>query len=221
MDAITDDNNFWLNAVRCEESGDYTRATLLYLQDGSQCLRSGSLARAAMSCSCAANCLLRMGETADAVSLFSESAALYEENANLMIGRSVREAFWSLLRAYECFFLISNEQSAQRIWHQYVQLASRMDQFNGKINALNTLRNRSQLVQETKANFETSESVPAGSLVHHQAMIVKIRGAITELINLSRSRKSDTSSQISKRDLAISNESVSEEGFRYEGRIVS
>src|SRR5579872_411127 len=103
MDAFTDDRNSWLNALRSEDSKDYVSSAALYLDDAARCLMAGTPSRAALSCTCAASCLVNLGELKDAKTLYVQAALLYERNSDIAIGHSLRESIWSLLHAYEYY----------------------------------------------------------------------------------------------------------------------
>ena len=57
MDRITNESNLWLNAIKMEDEGSYLKAFVFYLKDSSECIKQNSFVRAALSCSCAADCL--------------------------------------------------------------------------------------------------------------------------------------------------------------------
>jgi hypothetical protein len=129
MDSLTDEHNTWFNAVRLEDSHDYSSATLAYIEDAGHCLSRNFLIRAAMSTTCAASCVATLGDAVDALKLYSAAAMLYERNADLSIGKSLRESLWSLLHAFEYFTLISDHAGAERVSKKYADLARRVDRF--------------------------------------------------------------------------------------------
>lgn len=142
MDAITDDSNLWLRATRTQDSGDHLGAFSLYISDATNCLERNSLSRTALSCSCAADCLLQAGMEADARSLFRESARLYEMNSELAVGASVRESLWSLLQSYDHFLLAGDERGTERVNLKYISLARRTNPIDGESDALQVIRAR-------------------------------------------------------------------------------
>src|SRR5579872_1991918 len=148
MDSLTDEHNLWLNAVRSEDYHDYYSAALLYLEDMSRSLKAGSFGKAAMSCSCAAADLVSMGDLRDAISLYRESAKMYEGNSERAMGYSIREALWSLTYAYEYYYLISDNVCADRVSKNYLSLSKKIDHFRGEESALQVLRNLREKVND-------------------------------------------------------------------------
>mgnify|MGYP006207602731 CR=1 FL=1 len=61
LQRLTDESNLWFNAVRAEDDGNLEDAISYYIKDALECARQRSLVRSALSCSCAANCLAKMG----------------------------------------------------------------------------------------------------------------------------------------------------------------
>jgi hypothetical protein len=159
MDAITDDSNLWLRATRTQDSGDYLGAFSMYLLDASNCLAHSSLNRAALSCSCAADCIRRLGVFEEVRTLYLESAILYESSSNMAIGNSVREALWLLLQTYDHLVLSSDEENAERVYRKYMSLARRTNPIDGEAEASRTLRARKHTAhlepgKETPESFE-------------------------------------------------------------------
>lgn len=129
LHGITDESNLWLKANREEEAGNLFKAFLLYLEDASECMKQDSLARAALSCSCAGNCMANQGYLYEASQLYRQAAMLYEENADSVIGESVRESLWLLREAYQHFLLASARDGAERAFNKYISLAKRISPF--------------------------------------------------------------------------------------------
>src|SRR5579863_501994 len=127
IERISDETNPWLAANRKEEEGDPLQAFTLYLEDAGECLRQKAYVKAALSCSCAADCLAKMGRFSDAQMLITETAHMYLENADSIIGKSVREALWSLREAHEYFLLSEDTHAAEEVRERLVHLASRVD----------------------------------------------------------------------------------------------
>lgn len=127
IERISDETNPWLAANRKEEEGDPLHAFTLYLEDAGECLRQKAYVKAALSCSCAADCLAKMGRFPDAKSLIAETAHIYLENADSVIGKSVREALWSLREAHEYFQLAEDPRAAREVYERLFHLASRVD----------------------------------------------------------------------------------------------
>jgi hypothetical protein len=158
MDSFTDERNSWFNAVRLEDSRDYSAATLAYIDDASRCLGRSYFIRAAMSVSCAASCLATMGDFGDAVEMYSATASLYENNADISIGRSIRESLWSLLHAFEYYTLVSDHVSAERTSKKYADLARRVERFESRT-AFETLKIRRENVLDARSKLN---SLPKG-----------------------------------------------------------
>jgi hypothetical protein len=156
MDSLTDERNTWFNAVRLEDSHDYSSAALAYIEDANRCLGRSLFIRSAMSAACAASCLATIGDVGDAVELYSVSASLYEHNADVNIGKSMREALWSLLHAFEYFTLASDLVSAERASKKYADLARRVDRFETR-SAFETLKSRRETVLVARSSLGTSQ----------------------------------------------------------------
>ncbi len=129
IDRIADDSNLWFRATKCEEEEDYLSAIRFYLQDASDCLRQHTLLRAALSSSCAADCLLRTGDLSLAKALYSETASIYQENSEAKMSQSIRESLWSLRETYEYLLLADEKQKAQEIYKRFCLIAKRVDPF--------------------------------------------------------------------------------------------
>ena len=142
MDRITNESNLWLNAIKMEDEGNYLKAFIFYLKDSSECIKQNSFVRAALSCSCAADCLAMDGNLAGARQLYLQTAALYENNAVHVIGNSVREALWSYQEAYEYYNLACENNKAQNIYEKYVSLSRKINPFFGEEQAMESLRIR-------------------------------------------------------------------------------
>jgi tetratricopeptide (TPR) repeat protein len=142
MDRITNESNLWLNAIKMEDEGNYLKAFIFYLKDSSECIKQNSFVRAALSCSCAADCLAMDGNLAGARQLYLQTAALYENNAVHVIGNSVREALWSYQEAYEYYNLACENNKAQSIYEKYVSLSRKINPFFGEEQAMESLRIR-------------------------------------------------------------------------------
>lgn len=127
IDRITDETNPWLTANKKEEEDDFPQAVKLYLDDAGECLRQNVLVKAALSCSCAADCLTKLGQFHSAQLLYSETAHLYLENADYVIGKSVRESLWSMREAHEYFLLAEDKLAAKQVYDRLIHLESRVD----------------------------------------------------------------------------------------------
>lgn len=124
-----DESNLWLKAVILNDKGDFIDAILLYLEDAKYQLKEGSMTHAALSCSCAANCMTNIGHLEEARRLYAEAAKIYVENANKVMGDSIREGLWLLREAYENYSLALDQQNAKQVYDWYVSIASRISPF--------------------------------------------------------------------------------------------
>ena len=128
-DKITDRGNLWLAATNLEDDGNFLEATKLYLKDATWCAIKSQLVRAALSSSCAARCLERIGHPQIAQALYSQAGTLYENNAYSILDKSIREALWSFQRAYEILTLAGSKERAQEMLYKYTSLASKISPF--------------------------------------------------------------------------------------------
>ncbi len=176
IDRIIDESNTWFNATKMEDMANYPDAIKLYLQDAGDSLGRGLLVRAGLSCSCAADCLVRIGGLDLARSLYSKSAAIYWENAHSPFAGSTREWLWSLQKAYENFLLADEKSKAEAVRGEYLVLAKRVDPFI-----------REPKLQPPKPDSRASGMSPTvGELP--EPMVVAVRGFLEELIGPPRSR---------------------------------
>jgi hypothetical protein len=152
---LTDRDNDWLNAVNAEDDGILFDAIQFYLKDAIQCLNQASLERTALSCSCAANCLRKIGNTIYANRLYLEAAILYEENAHYMISQSVKGSLWSLQEAYEHYFLAEDFGRAQVIYEEYVSLAAKLNPLFGLRETVQSLEFRKDTAESMQSNNKT------------------------------------------------------------------
>lgn len=131
MERLTDDANPWLTAVRMEEQGELSKAALLYLEDATRCLDQGTVPRAALGATCAADCFAKLGLGMKARRIYHVAGMLYWDNADAIMGASVRESLWSLQEAYECLLLAGEEENAKRVHLLFTSLARRANPFIG------------------------------------------------------------------------------------------
>ncbi|MHB8566840.1 MAG: hypothetical protein ACYC7D_00795 [Nitrososphaerales archaeon] len=129
IDRIADDSNLWFSATKREDEEDYLSAIRLYLLDASACLEQHMLLKAALSSSCAADCLARIGDFSLARAVYSETASIYQENSESTISHSIRESLWSLRESYEYCLLANETQKAQDTYKRFSLLARRVDPF--------------------------------------------------------------------------------------------
>jgi hypothetical protein len=160
IDRITDETNPWLTATKKEEEDDLPQAAQLYLKDAGECLKQDSLVKAALSCSCAADCLSRVGQLDKAQLLYSEAAHLYLENADFVIGKSVRESLWSLREAHEYFLLAGDKLASRQVSDRLVHLASRVDPNVGNEEITRVPQSRTPVIggKSIKETFPLSNS---------------------------------------------------------------
>jgi hypothetical protein len=190
MDSLTDEHNLWLNAMRSEDNHDYYSATLVYLEDMGLSLKNGSFEKAAISCSCAAADLVHLGDLRDAISLYEEAGKIYEGNADLAMGYSIREALWSLTHAYEYYYLISDSASADRVSKNYLSISKKIDHFRGEENASHLLRNLREKVNEARSMMEPAQNY---SDTITPTALSQIRKAIAKALEISRTRSPEPS----------------------------
>ncbi|MDQ6862750.1 MAG: hypothetical protein M3044_02885 [Thermoproteota archaeon] len=156
-DRLIDRDNYWLTAVNMEDDGNLSDAVKFYLKDAIECLNKVSLGRTALSCSCAATCLAKTGNSEYASALYRETAALYEENADSVIADSIRESLWSLEEAYEYYFVADDFDKAQIAYDKYMVLAKKINPLFGLEEQKETLEFRKFNAQAIKFN---NRSVP-------------------------------------------------------------
>lgn len=142
MHRITSESNIWLNAIKMEDEGNFLEASFLYLKDTAESIEGKFFAKAALSCSCAANCLSIAGNLAAARRLYLQTATIYELNGDLKMGESVREAIWSYKESYEYYNLACESEKTQIMYEKYLSLARRINPFLGEAEAMNLLRQR-------------------------------------------------------------------------------
>lgn len=150
MHRITSESNLWLNAVKMEEEGNFFEAFFLYMKDAAESLQKNLLVRAALCCSCAANCLSVTGNLAASRHLYLQTAMLYETRGDSIIGESVREALWSYKECYEYYHLACDSEKTQVVYDKYVSLARRINPFLGEEDAMNLMRQRKMATTVTK-----------------------------------------------------------------------
>jgi len=156
MDRITSESNLWLNALKLEDGGNYHEAFFLYLKDAEESLKQHALIRAALSCSCAANCLTMTADLASASNLYLRTAMIYETNGDMVIGESVRETLWSYQEAFEYYHLACQSDKAQIVYDKYVSLARKINPFLGEEEAMKSLRFRNESIKNLRTNQVSS-----------------------------------------------------------------
>lgn len=174
MDKVSEDN-LWLHAAKLEDDGKYLEASSYYLKEASGSLAEGALAKAALSCSCAANCLANVGNLTDARQLYIESATIYEENANSIIKESIRESLWSLQEAYEHYLLGGNNEKAQKIYDRYIFFARKINPFSGT----------DEVMKDVRLKKRHADSLMNISNANHQ-ISSEMEGRIQEFLQIRR-----------------------------------
>ncbi len=148
VEGINDESNLWLKAVILNDKGNFTEAILLYLEDAKYQLKVGSMTHAALSCSCAADCMTKIGQLEEARRLYAEAAKIYAEVADKVIGSSIREGLWLLQQAYEYYCLASDQQNARQIYDWYISIGSRISPFYNLSEKLEILRFRIKSIRQ-------------------------------------------------------------------------
>ncbi len=131
-----------MNAIRAEEDSRLSEATTLYLRDAAECLNLGLKARSALSCSCAATCLQRMGNVNAARRLYLETAKIYEEQADASFSTSIRDALWLLQEAHDYYVLGGDSNGAAKQYERCVEIVKKLDPFASDGNLDRVLRIR-------------------------------------------------------------------------------
>jgi hypothetical protein len=88
----------------------------------------------------------------NACQLHSEAAIIYEKNADMVIGKSIRESLWSLQEAYENFLLASDYYKAQQVFDKYLSLARKLNPF-GESETMNVLQTRKKAIESIKRHI--------------------------------------------------------------------
>ena len=160
LQRLTDESNLWFNAVKSEDEGNFEIAVSYYVKDALECIKQRSLVRAALSCSCAANCLARMGAYSPARTLYSAAAGIYVENSEVAMSVSIREALWSLQEAFENYAL-AGDGAAETVRERYAMLAARTSPFSRAGQAAKELDSRK--AEAVKPDPKKKEaSIPEG-----------------------------------------------------------
>ncbi len=154
VDRLTDKSNFWLNATRMEDEGNADEAVVFYLKDAKESLAAGSLVEAALSSSCAASVLADSGGDRHAQRLYLEAAKLYEENAEASMKISVREALWSLEKAYLNYLLANEHFKSQHIYNKFFSISRKINPFMSetKISQMNPDKKSVNDRKQTRVN---------------------------------------------------------------------
>ena len=157
LQRLTDESNLWFNAVKAEDEDNLNNAASFYIKDALECIKQRSLVRAALSCSCSANCLTRIGALPSARKLYSTAAAIYMENSDIALSESIREAMWSLQEAFENYVLAGESNFAARVRDRYVKLAARTNPFSKADHAAKELDVRKAAAESVLSNSAKKE----------------------------------------------------------------
>ena len=136
---LLDEENYWLKANNMEDDDNLAAAVEFYIIDAIKCTNNKYIIKTALSCSCAAGCLNKLGHKEDARKLYSLSAALYEKNTDFKIKTSIRESLWSLEQAYSNLIMANQIEHAKKIHARYRLMASKISPtflFQDAINVL-------------------------------------------------------------------------------------
>jgi hypothetical protein len=160
LQRLTDESNLWFNAVKAEDEGNLEEAVSYYMKDAVECIMQRSLVRAALSCSCAASCLARMGAWSQARTLYSVAGGIYVENSEVAMSESIREALWSLQEAFDNYAL-AGDATADIVREKYIALAARTSPFSRGIKAKEL---ESRKAEPVKPDSKKKEAVLPESL---------------------------------------------------------
>lgn len=204
MHRITSESNLWLNAVKLEEEGNYFEAFFLYLKDAAESLQKNLLVRAALCCSCAANCLAVVGNLAASRSLYLQTAMLYETNGDSIIGESVREALWSYKECYEYYQLACDSEKTQVVYDKYVSLARRINPFLGEEEAMKLMRQRKMATNVAKNDITQTNMQISAQIDNAMGNILKsIESICTK--NNSEENRSEHGNKVKKFEKSLTN----------------
>lgn len=162
MDRITNESNLWLRALKLEDEGNYLEAFEIYLQDSKLSFKKKSFVGAALSCSCAATCLVKTGNIPAARKLYHQAGQIYENNGDHVIGDSVREAMWSYQEACDYFTLACENVHVQNVCEKLIALARKVNPFFGEQEIMESLRLRKLEIDAnniSKTNMKISADV--------------------------------------------------------------
>ena len=204
MHRITSETNLWLNAVKMEEEGNFFEAFFLYLKDASESLQKNLLVRAALCCSCAANCLSVTGNLAGSRHLYLQTAMLYEIHGDYIIGESVREALWSYKECYEYYHLACDSEKTQVVYGKYVSLARRINPFLGEEEAMKLMRQRKMATKVAKNDMAQTNMQISAQIDNAMENILKtIQSIYTK--NNSKVDNSESKNKVKKFEKSLIN----------------
>jgi hypothetical protein len=175
LQRLTDESNLWFNAVKAEDEDNLNNAASFYIKDALECIKQRSLVRAALSCSCAANCLTRIGALPSARKLYLASATLYVENSDIAMSESIREALWSLQEAFENYILAGESNSAGTVCDRYVKLAARTNPFSNAEHTAKELESRKAVAESVIAKSAKKEATIPDELAREIENLIQAR----------------------------------------------
>ena len=205
MHRITSESNLWLNAVKMEEEGNFFEAFFLYLKDAAESLQKNLLVRAALCCSCAANCLSITGNLAASRQLYLQTAMLYEINGDSIIGESVREALWSYKECYEYYHLACDSEKTQVVYDKYVSLARRINPFQGEEEAMKLMSERKKATNATKNDITQTNMQISAQVDNAMENILKTIESIYTKNNSEESNSESTQYEVKKFEKSLIN----------------
>jgi len=139
LDRITSESNPWLNAIKMEDQGNYKEAITFYLKDAAESVKQDFWIRAALSFSCAAHCYKEIKNQKAAQDLYEGVGIIYEQCADSVLGKSIRESLWFLEQSYEYFVLASDKDRSNRVYEKYASLARKVNPFSGSEQVMKSL----------------------------------------------------------------------------------
>jgi tetratricopeptide (TPR) repeat protein len=160
IDRFSDEANLWLKATALDSKGDFITAIPFYLKDVKYCLEVNLTVRAALSCSCAANCMTKIGHLEEAHKLYAKAAALYVHNANKVMGDSIREALWSLQQAYENYSIALDETNAKQVYDMYVSIVTKISPFGNLDEKMEIMGFRKISIRDDKMQYSDVKISP-------------------------------------------------------------
>jgi hypothetical protein len=169
-----DTSNKWLQAIRLEGGGQFSEAVILFLEDALTYLEKAEPARAALDCSCAADCMEKMGEVTCSRELYREAAYAYLNNAALT-NLSIRESLWSMRVAYEHLLLANDNEAAKELYAILAPLSRRIDSFARAETSISTSEDRAAGLSEMVASPYPAASPKAVAAVKGFLQIRHVR----------------------------------------------
>lgn len=170
-------SNIWLNACKMEAGYNYAEAVVLFLNDATESFKKSLLARAGLSCTCAADCLVKLGADELQKKVYFLAATFYMENANSARHRSTREWLWSLQKAYENFLFADKTSMAEEVRNEYLSLAKRVHPF--KETKLPSLKS-DPLASVVQTSMKLPEKVVSAVKTLEQNVVSKYGRTVTE-----------------------------------------